>query len=76
MREQDRRGRRRRYSDVHAQPGIGGGAAQLFADRSRLADKAAEPADVERDRAVSMRLDARRKIARDLYQGRVGSWGA
>ena len=47
-------------------PGIGRRAAQLFADRSRLANEAAEPADVERDRAVTMRLDARRKIAREL----------
>jgi hypothetical protein len=66
VREKNRRRRRSRNSDVHAQPGIGGGAAQLFADRSRLADKAAKPADVERDRAVSMRLDTRRKIARNL----------
>ena len=66
MREKDRRRRRSRYRDVHAQPGIGGGAAQLFAYRSRLADKAAKPADVERDRVVSMRLDARRKITGDL----------
>jgi hypothetical protein len=51
---------------VHAQPRVGRRATEFFADGARFADETAEPADVERDRAIAMRFDTRRKIARKL----------
>jgi hypothetical protein len=52
---------------MHAETRIGRSAAQLLADRSRLANEAAKAADIERHGAVAMRLDPRRKIARHLH---------
>ena len=51
-------------------------SAKLVANRARLADQAAEATDIERDRRVAVRFDARRKIAGDLYErGRLPSVG-
>src|SRR6188474_3094019 len=68
---------------MHAQPGVGGGTTQLFANGARLADEAAQPANVERDHVIAprharsalslsksaVRFDPRRKIARELNEG-------
>jgi hypothetical protein len=66
VREENGGGRCRGHSNVDAQAGFGSRTTQLFSDRSRLADEAAEPTDVECDRAIAVRLDTRRKIPRDL----------
>ena len=71
--QQNRCGRCGRHRDMHTQPGIGRRPAQLFADRSRLANQASQSADVERDCALAVRLDARRKIARELHERGVGA---
>jgi hypothetical protein len=53
---------------VHPETHVGRRAAQFFANRSRLADEAAQSADIERDRAIAVRFDTRRKITRELNQ--------
>jgi len=52
---------------VHAQRTVRRGAAKLLADGARIAQEAAEPPDIQRDKPGAVRFHARRKIARQLY---------
>ena len=60
---------------MHTQAGIGRRPAQLFADRPASPISVCEPADVERDQTVAVRLDTRRKIARQLNEGGLARIG-
>jgi hypothetical protein len=50
---------------MHRQPGVGRATAQLLADGSCIPKQPIEAVDVERDQPLAVRLDARRKIARE-----------
>jgi hypothetical protein len=65
MREEARRGTRRRDRDTHAQSAIGGRAAKFLGDRLRVAEKTRQAAEIERDLTRTARFDARREVARN-----------
>jgi hypothetical protein len=52
---------------MNAQPGISCRSAQFLADRARIANQASQSPDVEHDGAIVVRLNTRRKIARQLH---------